>query len=331
MGGSIASSFDGGTGSKDDPYQIANGEQLAYLAKQIDDNVDFTGVYFKLTADILLNDNINDEPIEWNSIGMRKIDDSTSEIPFLGTFDGANHKIIGLYQTGKYAYGLFAYIGCGAELSNLTVTDGNIIPETYDAGVICGYSKGTISNCTNEADISIPTYKSGNIGGVCGFLEDGKIDGCSNKGEVKITFQTERVFSNVGGVCGYNNIPISECYNTGDVSGTTSYVGGLCGINSDYYIKDCYNTGNITGGSSFVGGICGLTSHSTADSVDDISGCYNTGNVLCKDSTNTGYTGGICGRFFGAVFKQCYNTGSVTSGSTPNTGGIIGFADFQPL
>lgn len=33
--GSIATAFAGGTGTESDPYQIANGAQLAYLASEV--------------------------------------------------------------------------------------------------------------------------------------------------------------------------------------------------------------------------------------------------------------------------------------------------------
>lgn len=48
--GTVADDFAGGSGKSDAPYQIANGEQLAYLAKQVNDGNAFSGVYFELTA-----------------------------------------------------------------------------------------------------------------------------------------------------------------------------------------------------------------------------------------------------------------------------------------
>ena len=60
--GSGATAFAGGTGTKSDPYLISNGAELKYLADQVNANngknesTNFAGVYFKLTADIYLND-----------------------------------------------------------------------------------------------------------------------------------------------------------------------------------------------------------------------------------------------------------------------------------
>ena len=51
----------------------------------------------------------------------------------------------------------------------------------------------------------------------------------------KITCSGNRVYA--GGVCGWNTGTIENCYNTGDVSGTSeygfAYAGGVCGLN-DY-------------------------------------------------------------------------------------------------
>ena len=57
--GTIAKDFAGGDGSKDDPYQISTGAELAYLAQQVNDEdneEDYSDQYFKLTNDIRLNE-----------------------------------------------------------------------------------------------------------------------------------------------------------------------------------------------------------------------------------------------------------------------------------
>ena len=54
--GSVAESFAGGSGTAENPYQIANGAQLAKLAQDVNGGKNYAGTYFVLTADILLND-----------------------------------------------------------------------------------------------------------------------------------------------------------------------------------------------------------------------------------------------------------------------------------
>ena len=53
--GSIATAFAGGTGTESDPYQIANGAQLAYLASSVNSGETYEEKNFVLTANIDLN------------------------------------------------------------------------------------------------------------------------------------------------------------------------------------------------------------------------------------------------------------------------------------
>lgn len=72
----------------------------------------------------------------------------------------------------------------------------------------------------------------------------------------KITCSGNRVYA--GGVCGWNYGTIENCYNTGDVSGTSSYghvyAGGVCGFNDFGTIQNCYflfgTTDNAVGNST---------------------------------------------------------------------------------
>lgn len=125
--GSIATEYAGGAGTSSNPYQIANGQQLAYLAQQVNAGTDYSGVFFKLTADILLNDDVDVEPNEWNAIGSQSILINGKNAWFQGTFDGANHKIIGIYQNEENRCGgLFAWVGDNGSVKNVGVTDGKI-------------------------------------------------------------------------------------------------------------------------------------------------------------------------------------------------------------
>ena len=99
--GSIATGFQSGTGTSDDPYIIATASQLAYLAQQVNGG---SATYdantcFKLTSDIDISSHA------WMPIA-----------DFTGTFDGDGHQITGLNigtssardTTDGYA-GLFGY------------------------------------------------------------------------------------------------------------------------------------------------------------------------------------------------------------------------------
>ncbi len=77
----------------------------------------------------------------------------------------------------------------------------------------------------------------------------------------------------IGGVCGYNyKGTITNCYNSGTVSGTISgtgsRVGGVCGENFEGTLTNCYNSGTISGTRSLdIGRVCGYNGNT-------ITNCY---------------------------------------------------------
>ena len=355
--GTVATGYAGGTGTEADPYQIATGEQLAYLAQQVDEGNDYKGVYFKLTADILLNDDIGDEPNEWDPIGGY---DGTGWDDFAGTFDGANHKVIGMYindtRTDDFGHekGLFSRISSNGTVKNVGVTDGRMVCGGQYVGGICGYNNGTISNCYNTVKISNSSSEYGNyggicgwnanigtiedsyntgelylsgeadhLGGVCGYNKGGSISGCYNSGKVYSTTATNFY---IGGVCGYNSKgTVTDCYNKGDVNGY-QYTGGVCAYNGAGTVEDSHNVGTISGGYMYTGGVCGYSCSS--DASDVVQRCFNTGKVINTHTDDTnGYTGGVCGYLSGYLIQECYNKGAVTTNGTYQTAGICGYVN----
>ena len=154
--GSVAEQFAGGDGSKDSPYQISNGAELAYLAKLVNDGNDFSKKTITLKADINLNtDDVPASGNEWTPIG-------NSDNVFNGIFDGDGHTISGLYinVTGNYSsakkgrlyQGLFGYVEDGT-VQNLIVTGSVTVKNERTANVsyiggIVGYNdSGIVQNC----------------------------------------------------------------------------------------------------------------------------------------------------------------------------------------
>ena len=156
--GSVADSFAGGTGTKEDPYQISNGAELAYLAKITNGNANATKQqYYRLTNDIVLNADVLDSDYQligtpqnqWTPIGIN------NNYPFYGDFDGANHVISGLYAVGGQNIGLFGVSsGC---IHDLAVVDAYLYNASYSVGVICGYGlrsdSVSISRCYAEGSV----------------------------------------------------------------------------------------------------------------------------------------------------------------------------------
>jgi hypothetical protein len=170
--GSVATGYNGGSGTSEDPYTISTGAQLAYLSEQVKDSNPYRGVYFKLINDIDLN-NIN-----WTSIGGANAN-STVDNAFRGYFDGSGFTIRGLYQdSGKYSYGLFGWVS-GANDNSWAV----------------------VKNLTVEGAINATAYE-GDIGGIVGICIDAQIINCINK----VNIQVQGKFSDgdvaVGGIVG---------------------------------------------------------------------------------------------------------------------------------
>lgn len=121
--GSIAESFNSGTGTQEDPYIISNASEFAFFATNIDEN-GYSGTYFKLSNHIVLNDglfgydgtnityNLNDtlfylreysgdaydnSELTGNVISAVNVFESIEN--FKGYFDGDFYTIYGLYLT----------------------------------------------------------------------------------------------------------------------------------------------------------------------------------------------------------------------------------------
>ncbi len=255
----------------------------------------------------------------WEPIGSNGIYTNTA---FTGTFDGDDHKIIGMKievntkpsGTGTVYLGLFA--NNAGTIKNLGIDSAGKVNNGDYSGGICAYNSGTILNCYNEADVisSSGSYS----GGICGY-NSGNISNCHNKAAV-----SSGKYS--GGICGYSNSNNNEtfinCYNNGNVS-SNECSGGIFGYSTHGMFINCYNTGNISSSNSSgnspvcSGGICGIALSG------EFTNCYNTGDVtsttLCSESqdnscSNWSCAGGICGKSF-SIINNCYNKGNVIAES----------------
>lgn len=88
--GSTAAAFAGGTGTAEDPYQIANGAELAYLASSVNSGESYEEKNFVLTANIDLN-GLPWTPIA-NSFSDALLGGSDYRV-FAGNFDGKGYTI----------------------------------------------------------------------------------------------------------------------------------------------------------------------------------------------------------------------------------------------
>lgn len=220
-----ATAWDGKTvttpvANADGVYEIGTGAELAGFARVVASTATAKGV---LTADIDLAN------FDWTPIG------ATSSKTFMGEFNGAGHKVRGLYINvpAKDYQGLFGYAtGTAAApvvIKGITVTDGSVEGKSY-IGAILGHGGNfvTISECANYADI---TAAKSMAGGIAGRMN------------------------------GANECKLINCYNTGKVISNGNHAGIVGAINAKTVITKCYNIGEIAdnGNAGAISGTTGTT------------------------------------------------------------------------
>ena len=329
--GSVAESFAGGKGTKDDPYQIATGSQLAYFAERVNAEEygeKYAGTYFELTEDIDLGGK------EWTPVGETVADlimGGHEYFVFSGNFDGNGYTIKNLTigtETSPYSgdvCGLFGATSGTIEdvvLENVSI---NYVGGNHSSGygfrmggALVGYSMGDIVNCTvigldmkAGSDGSYVALNS--IGGLVG-IQDGGTTVSHSRVSGKIEESTKK--GNVGGFVGTLAKGSSAKYCGADVSvevtgnGRGIAVGGFVGIGNgvtidETLIENCYATGNIIGAEyagGFVGNISGLNI-SNCYAKGDVSNCFVGASFLGTDAASNNYYGTV---------KNCYATGLVS-------------------
>lgn len=185
-------------------------------------------------------------------------------------------------------------------------------------GGIAYSGAGTIINCTNKGNIS----GGGSLGGIVATSSCDTIANCVNYGTVTGTG------SYAGGVIGYGNSRstasiIINNHNEGDVTGN-SQAGGFAGyMQNAFVVTDCYNTGTVTASSSGCGGLVGAFNYKSSAGDDArLERCYNTGLVAGSGKRVGGLAGDVS---TGIEFAACYNTGDVLGGSGDYVGGLAGY------
>jgi Concanavalin A-like lectin/glucanases superfamily/The GLUG motif len=347
-----AFAYSGGTGEPNNPYQIADVNNLLQLAAD-------TGNYdkfFILTADI----NLTGYDFNNAVISPYTIDEYRNRYgySFYGSFDGAGHKIsnltinagentdrLGLFGETYYVYNedwssgeLVIY---QSEIKNLTLENVNISSnqDGSSIGNLIGCNNGVpLTNCHSNGNIILNDEliyhdNGGSFGGLVG-TNSGDISNCSSEGNVFITFYCyTNADLSAGGLFGRNfDADIiesnSDCniicygYNLNTWDGYI-WLGGLVGENygelHNSFIDKCYSTGIVTAYipprfSIEIGGLAG--ENVEEPSYANISKCFSTSPVTVTVATGDNVNmGQKIGGLVGnnlAEINDCYSTGPVT-------------------
>jgi hypothetical protein len=315
--------YGGGSGTAEDPYQIATAADLIALGDSPDDY----DKHFVLTADIDLDPNLPGRKVFTKAVIV-----PTWHTLFTGVFDGNGHAISHLTINGVGYIGLFGQLGSGAEVKDVHVADANItgsggyyvgalagynlaavtgcyssgaVTGDSDVGGLVGENSGDVTDCHSAASVSGDDY----VGGLVGTSYWGSVTGCYSSGVVSGG-------NYVGGLVGHNGGSVIHCCSTGMVRGST-WVGALVGLNGlegivggweSCPITDCFSTSPVTA-TSEVGGLVGWN-------MGDVTCCYSMGTLDGNEDV-----GGLVG-LNGGTITDSYSLGNVVASSA--VGGLVG-------
>lgn len=343
--GTTAKFFACGAGTKRSPYIILTAEQLAKLSFAIGaGDKDFNGKYFRLEADILLNEGevidskgalVGDSAAlhKWTPIG-------NSNISFSGFFDGNHHSIRGIFiHTTSSHNGLFG--SSSGTIANVSVENSWIHGGKYTAGIV-GMLKGDgiVRNATNSSSIIGAHSVAGIVGETdYAYNKITSIDSVSNVGVITGS-------KYVAGIVGYaDHMKLKTAKNEGYIEGDYG-VGGIAGhLGYNTVAENLWNYGNVQG-KEYTAGIVSFQGISypsnrvgtlaLAKNFGKISGTKYTAGVVGENAyiniqqvSNSGvvegeiYVGGISGHSKNSTTSSLYNLGEISG--TSYVGGIIGY------
>lgn len=333
-GGDVSVGYREGDGSKENPYLISNGADLAYFQKMLNET-DYAGVYFSLGNDILINEGIfgyenenftytldgtkyyvkeftnelyNDDTYE--GVSVNSINYWGSFKNFKGNFNGNFHTIYGLYN-----YSLNDEVGVFTNLS-----DGRI--ENVFISNVLLYGKNSVgglaSTAANENISNVMV--SGNVIGITSDDKKVKLNDISKSSldEVvvisKDALMTEDLTkATLSGICN-NNFSINgnevDCIENSfnyELSGNEEEL--VIDALEDLSLTDIYIASSLN--EVVVGGIVGnassLTMENTINKANVYSSNLGTGLIATSDGNN--------------IITNSYNMGDVTASISA---GIIG-------
>ena len=222
----------------------------------------------------------------------------SQEDPFTGCFSGNDHSIYGFNYGSEIQQhsGLFGYVGEGAEIRDLVLTDVNIPSDGTYVGGIAGINNGLIINCHVSGRFIYDFYTDfrgalAAVNGSSGIIRD-------SSAIMEILTQGNYI----GAIAGKNYGSIENCFSSGTVSGN-SKVGGVVGGQEGGTLLQCFSNANVGATLGEAGGTAGSSSSGT------FTRCFASGNVVCS----SGFAGGLIGMGFGVSMRHCFALGNVTA------------------
>lgn len=220
-------------------------------------------------------------------------------------------KLTGCYNTGKIIAdgnqggGICAYVPAYTTISKCW--NSAEITGTWGIGGIAGGFSGNysvIEDCYNTGNVTASQNRAGGIYGY-GSSTTARCNRCWNTGNVKTTMEPLPTHTatnggyGIGGITGQTNVPITNCYNAGEISGNIS-IGGIIGrctkgsknastgvVNPQTTVRNCYNVGKVIAPTDTCGAIVGANTSGTGtywNEFNEMENCYYASDVLSEDA-----------------------------------------------
>lgn len=223
-----AKEYASGCGTEKDPYIIETPEQMLKLVAF---DTDTKGKYYKLVADLKLNDtsdsNWEKSAREW----------ATGQNVFYGHFDGNGHVVSGIYFNTSFANaGLFQRVSSGAVIEKLGITKSTIKSlgdennNSYAGAIVPlisweikdeDFVPPLISQCFADHTVYIEAYNVGGLVGGCARWIN--VDNCYFTGKVVGTYRAGQCIANIWS---YTPSRVSNSYFAGaDGSPLATHIG----------------------------------------------------------------------------------------------------------
>lgn len=260
-----------------------------------------------------------------------------SRNPFTGTFDGNGHTIKNYTYSTTEEDLMHAGLFCrtkNATFKNLTMTDVNIsVKSGGNFAALAAYGQGsTFENITVSGKVSA-SGAINSLGGIIGSLNGGSLTKCTNKADITVTGTTGATAAGVAGRASANST-LKNCSNSGEVSISGPIEGGrsfcAAGVsNVAGTVISCKNTGNVSVKTS--GSMEGVKSLSAAGVVGtsnkQITSCTNTGKITMNSTVEVSRSilmGGVAANAENAKITKSWNKGAVTFSGVAEYGAVIG-------
>ncbi len=238
--GTLATSFASGTGTKDDPYIIANAEQMAYVA--LSTTLDSKGKYFKVIDNAVFNMN--------GAIGIT-LNSTAAEVKaapksgayawsvgdackFSGNFDGNGVVIYNVYSPQSGYGGLFPHIT--TDNAEKSVTIKNV---AVKASFFAGYhaAGGIVGDATAATTTQALNF------------ENCMVENCYMTDMGDTNAACARTTGTIAGRVAHNKVTVDNCLAKGNILESVNIVGGFVGNTSHYasnaVIKNSVSLGTL--------------------------------------------------------------------------------------